>query len=49
VSICWLKIRDRVTSILTKLEDAASASYQISLTIGPQAVKEMFNKFRKHK
>ena len=49
VTICWLKIRDRVTIILTKLVEAAEVSYQISLTVGPQMVKEIFNKFRKNK
>ena len=44
-----MKIRDRVTNILTKLAEAAEVSYQITLTVGPQMVKEMFNKFRKYK
>ena len=47
VAALWKKIRDRVISILQKLEEAASASYQIELAVTPKMVKESFNKFKR--
>jgi hypothetical protein len=41
----WLKLRDRVVTILERLEEAATMSYQISLEVGPQTVAMMFDRF----
>jgi hypothetical protein len=47
VAALWRKIRDRVSSILHQLEEAALASYQIELAVTPKMVKETFNKFKR--
>ena len=41
----WKQIRDRVDGILRRLEEAASASYQIKLDNGADAVCALFDKF----
>ncbi len=40
----WKQIKDRVHRILVRLEEAASASYQIALDNGPVAVAALFDK-----
>lgn len=40
----WQQIKNRVVSILSRLEDAASASYQLSLDVGPKVVQDLFDK-----
>jgi len=44
VSKTWQQIKDRVCSILQRLEEAALASYQITLVIGARVVQDMFDK-----
>jgi hypothetical protein len=41
----WEKITDRMVSILFRLQEAALGSYQITLTVGPSAVKAIYDKF----
>ena len=41
----WQKIRDKTVDIVKKLEVAASASYQITLEIGPDVVGANFDKY----
>ena len=41
----WKQIRDRINGILVRLEEAASASYQIKLDNGPTAVCALFDKY----
>jgi hypothetical protein len=45
VSSSWTHIKQRVVRILTRLEEAASASYQIQLDVGPKAVIDLFDKY----
>lgn len=45
LSTSWQQIQQRVVRILTRLEEAASASYQIQLDVGPRAVRDIFDKF----
>lgn len=40
----WQQIKDRVSGILIRLEDAAIASYQIKMDIGAKIVQEIFDK-----
>eukprot|EP00981_Chlorochromonas_danica_P009700 scaffold2799_cov159-Ochromonas_danica.AAC.17 len=40
----WLQLKERVVGILSKLEAAALASYQISLEVGPGKVAQAFDK-----
>lgn len=41
----WQQIKNRVISILSRLEDAATASYQINLDVGPKTVQDLFDKY----
>jgi hypothetical protein len=45
VSSTWTQIKQRVVRILTRLEEAASASYQIQLDVGPKTVRDLFDKY----
>eukprot|EP01034_Spumella_vulgaris_P021879 gene21879-27954_t len=45
VSNSWTQIKQRVVRILTRLEEAASASYQIQLDVGPKTVRDLFDKY----
>lgn len=40
----WQQLKDRVVSILGRLEEAASLSYQIKLEVGPQVLGGIFDK-----
>lgn len=40
----WQQLKDRVVSILGRLEEAASLSYQIKLEVGPQVLSGIFDK-----
>ncbi len=40
----WQLITQRVVRILARLEEAASASYQIRLEVGPRTVKDLFDR-----
>lgn len=40
----WQRLRERVVSILSRLEEAASLSYQIKLEVGPQVLGGLFDK-----
>eukprot|EP01038_Epipyxis_sp_PR26KG_P007336 gene7336-10000_t len=44
VSDTWIRIKERVVGILTRLEEAALVSYQIKLEIGPSIVQQLFQK-----
>lgn len=44
VDALWLQLKERVVSILTKLEIAATVSYQINLEVGPTQVAQSFDK-----
>lgn len=45
VQSMWTRLKDRMVSILTKLETAATVSYQIQLEINPRKVVELFDKY----
>ncbi len=45
VAHSWQQIKSRVVRILTRLEEAASASYQITLDVGPKTVRDIFDKY----
>ena len=40
----WQRLRERVVSILSRLEEAASLSYQIKLDVGPRVLGGLFDK-----
>ena len=40
----WQQLKDRVVNILSRLEEAASLSYQIKLEVGPQILGNIFDK-----
>lgn len=42
----WSKLKDRMIGILTKLDTAASVSYQIQLEISPAKVADLFDKLQ---
>lgn len=42
----WAKLKDRMVGILSKLDAAASVSYQIQLEINPRKVAELFDKYQ---
>ena len=42
----WEELKERMVNIFTKLEAAASVSYQIKLDIGPRDLMELFEKHR---
>ncbi len=42
----WEDLRERIVNILTKLETAASVSYQIKLDISPQELVQLFEKHK---
>jgi hypothetical protein len=42
----WEELKERMVNILTKLETAASVSYQIKLDIGPTDLLELFEKHK---
>lgn len=44
VDSLWLQLRERVVTILHKLETAATVSYQIVLEVGPRQVAQAFDK-----
>jgi hypothetical protein len=46
VATLWTKLRDRMVGILTKLDTAASVSYQIQLEISPGKVAELFDRMQ---
>ena len=40
----WLQIKERISSILRRLEEAALTSYQITLENGARVVEGIFDK-----
>lgn len=40
----WQLIKQRVVRILSRMEEAASASYQIQLEVGPRAARDIFDR-----
>jgi hypothetical protein len=44
VETSWAQLRERAVSILGRLEEAASLSYQIKLEVGPKILGGMFDR-----
>ena len=40
----WQQLKDRVVTILGRLEEAASLSYQIKLEVGPDVLSNFFDR-----
>lgn len=41
----WTQLKERIVSIVKKLEAAASTSYQIKLDITPSQLSDIFDKY----